>query len=70
MDKKSKNWLQIYVDAMTEKDPYRSLALIRELKSIPRKDRADETLETALQEEQPAKRHRKRARAIPTARRR
>jgi hypothetical protein len=70
MEKKSKNWLQIYVDAMTEKDPYRRLALVRELKSIPRRDRVDQSLEAAWQEEQPVKRFRKRAKAIPTARRR
>jgi hypothetical protein len=38
----SKNWLQLYVDAMTEKDPYKRLSLVRELKSLPREDDSDD----------------------------
>lgn len=28
---KRRSWLQLYVDAMTEKDPYKRLTLVREL---------------------------------------
>ena len=38
-----KNWLQLYVDAMTEKDPYKRLALVRRLRQVPRHDESDET---------------------------
>jgi hypothetical protein len=31
-----KNWLQLYVDAMTEKDPYKRLALVRRLRQVPK----------------------------------
>jgi hypothetical protein len=37
-----KNWLQLYVDAMTEKDPYKRLALVRRLRKVPRHDESDE----------------------------
>jgi len=40
-----KNWLQLYVDAMTEKDPYKRLALVRRLRQVPRHDESDETPE-------------------------
>jgi hypothetical protein len=40
-----KDWLQIYVDAMTEKDPYKRLALVRRLRQLPRHDESDETPE-------------------------
>jgi hypothetical protein len=38
----AKSWLQLYVDAMTEKDPYKRLALVRELRKMPRDDESDE----------------------------
>jgi len=38
----AKTWLQLYVDAMTEKDPYKRLALVQELRKIPRHDESDE----------------------------
>lgn len=41
MENKAKSWLQLYVDAMTERDPYKRLALVRELRNIPR-DVSDE----------------------------
>lgn len=41
----SKTWLQLYVDAMTEKDPYKRLALVQELRKLPRHDDSEETLE-------------------------
>ena len=37
-----KNWLQLYVDAMTEKDPYKRLALVRRLRQVPRHDESDD----------------------------
>ena len=40
-----KNWLQLYVDAMTEKDPYKRLALVRRLRQVPRHDESDENPE-------------------------
>jgi hypothetical protein len=33
---KGKTWLQLYIDAMTEKDPYKRLALVRALRSVPK----------------------------------
>lgn len=38
----TRTWLQIYVDAMTEKDPYKRLALVEELRKMPRHDDSDE----------------------------
>lgn len=38
-----KNWLQLYVDAMTEKNPYKRLALVRQLRQIPRHDESDDS---------------------------
>jgi hypothetical protein len=40
-----KNWLQLYVDAVTEKDPYKRLALVHRLRQVPRHDESDETPE-------------------------
>jgi hypothetical protein len=40
-----KNWLQLYVDAVTEKDPYKRLALVRRLRQVPRHDESDENPE-------------------------
>jgi hypothetical protein len=45
-----KNWLQLYVDAMTERDPYKRLALVRELMRIPRQDESDEFLDRMLED--------------------
>jgi hypothetical protein len=39
---KAKTWLQLYVDAMTEKDPYKRLALVEELRKLPRHDESDD----------------------------
>jgi hypothetical protein len=39
---KAKSWLQLYVDAVTEKDPYKRLALVQELRKIPRHDESEE----------------------------
>lgn len=38
-----KSWLQLYVDAATEKDPYKRLALVRQLREVPRHDESDES---------------------------
>src|ERR1700738_4780628 len=35
MNSNAKTWLQLYVDAMTEKDPYKRLALVEELRKMP-----------------------------------
>lgn len=40
-----KSWLQLYVDAMTERDPYRRLALVRELRRMPRQKESDDFLD-------------------------
>ena len=42
MNSNAKTWLQLYVDAMTEKDPYKRLALVQELRKIPRHDESEE----------------------------
>ena len=42
MNSNSKSWLQLYVDAVTEKDPYKRLALVQELRKIPRHDESEE----------------------------
>ena len=45
MNSNKKSWLQLYVDAVTEKDPYKRLALVQELRKIPRHDESDEMLQ-------------------------
>ena len=42
MNSNAKTWLQLYVDAVTEKDPYKRLALVQELRKIPRHDESEE----------------------------
>jgi hypothetical protein len=42
MNSNAKTWLQLYVDAMTEKDPYKRLALVQELRKMPRHDDSDD----------------------------
>jgi hypothetical protein len=42
MKSNAKSWLQLYVDAVTEKDPYKRLALVEELRKIPRHDESEE----------------------------
>ena len=42
MNSNKKSWLQLYVDAVTEKDPYKRLALVQELRKIPRHDESEE----------------------------
>ena len=38
-----KDWLQLYVDAATERDPYKRLALVRKLREIPRHDESEDS---------------------------
>jgi len=53
----SKTWLQLYVDAMTEKDPYKRLALVNELRKLPRHDDSEDLAqERALRSARAAKR--------------
>jgi len=42
MKNTAKSWLQLYVDAVTEKDPYKRLALVQELRKMPRYDESEE----------------------------
>jgi hypothetical protein len=44
------NWLQVYVDAVMEKDPHKRLALVRKLKDMPKNDLADDPLEAATEQ--------------------
>lgn len=41
----SKSWLQLYVDATMEKDPFKRLKLVKELSSLPREDESVEVAE-------------------------
>lgn len=41
----SKNWLQLYVDATMEKDPFKRLKLVKELNNLPREDESGEVAE-------------------------
>lgn len=36
MNSTGKSWLDLYVDAMLEKDPYKRLAMVRKLRRVPR----------------------------------
>jgi hypothetical protein len=45
MNNNPRTWLQVYVDAVMEKDPYKRLALVRELKNMPREDASGDLLE-------------------------
>ena len=45
----NKNWLQMYVDAMTERDPYKRLALVRELRQMPKHDESEEWKDRILE---------------------
>ena len=40
-----KNWLQLYVDATMEKDPFKRLKLVKELSNLPREDGSGEVAE-------------------------
>ena len=52
----SRTWLQLYVDAMTEKDPYKRLAMVKELRKIPRHDDSEDfAQERAIRRVKPVK---------------
>ena len=42
MNTNSNTWLQLYVDAMTEKDPYKRLALVEQLRKMPKHDDSED----------------------------
>ena len=42
MNSNGKSWLDLYVDAMMEKDPYKRLAMVRKLRSVQRQGESDE----------------------------
>jgi len=44
MKEQSNTWLQLFVDAMTEKDPYKRLALVEQLRKM-QKPGSDEVLD-------------------------
>jgi len=54
MSTASKSWLQLYVDATMEKDPFKRLKLVKELSNLPRVDESEE-----VADERPVKRLRK-----------
>lgn len=54
MNNDTKSWLQLYVDATTERDPYKRLALVRELRRIPKHDESEERTETVLERRPPS----------------
>ena len=44
MNSNGKSWLDLYVDAMLEKDPYKRLALVRKLRSVPRQGESEDVV--------------------------
>ena len=44
MNSNGKSWLDLYVDAMLEKDPYKRLAMVRKLRSVPKQGESDEVV--------------------------
>jgi hypothetical protein len=48
MNNNPRTWLQVYVDAVMERDPYKRLALVRELRNMPREDASGESLEAPV----------------------
>jgi hypothetical protein len=48
MSTQPRTWLQVYVDAVMEKDPYKRLALVEELRQMPRRDDSEESLDEAI----------------------
>ena len=60
MSTASKSWLQLYVDATMEKDPFKRLRLVKELNSLPREDNSGEVVEERtlkpLRKSKPARR--------------
>lgn len=66
MNSNGKSWLDLYVDAMLEKDPYKRLALVRRLRSVPRQGESEDV----VLEEVPLRRSSKAARTGTGSRRR
>ena len=52
MKSSGERWLQLYVDAMTERDPYKRLALVRELRRL-RREREGEGLQGVVMKHEP-----------------
>jgi hypothetical protein len=50
MRNNTRNWLQLYVDAMTERDPYKRVALVRELRQIPKHDESEEWMDKLFED--------------------
>jgi len=48
MSTQPRTWLQVYVDAVMEKDPYKRLALVEELRQMPRRDDSEESPDEAI----------------------
>ena len=46
----NKSWLQLYVDAMTERNPYKRLALVRELRRMPREQESEQFLADVIED--------------------
>ena len=44
MSSNGKSWLDLYVDAMMEKDPYKRLAMVRKLRSLQRQGESDQVV--------------------------
>lgn len=42
MNSNAQNWLDLYVDAMMEKDPYKRLAMVRKLRNVRRQGESEE----------------------------
>jgi hypothetical protein len=53
--KNEATWLQLYVDAVMEKDPYKRLALVRELRTFPKHDDSEEVFAKRIVESAGAK---------------
>jgi hypothetical protein len=45
MSTQPRTWLQLYVDAVMEKDPQKRLAMVRELRQMPKRDDSEEVVE-------------------------
>jgi hypothetical protein len=44
MTNNGKSWLDLYVDAMMERDPYKRLAMVRKLRDVPKQSESDEVV--------------------------
>lgn len=55
MNSNGKSWLDLYVDAMLEKDPYKRLALVRKLRSVPRQGQSEDVVLDEVPPQRPFK---------------